>query len=331
VANASRIAFNRRLAALDALRSQPVTPTTTDELRKALGDRNSYLVARAAAVSADLHQDGLVPQLLAAFDRFFVDPVKTDPQCLAKNAIARALRQLGYPGADAYERGIAHVQMEPSWGGRVDTAATLRGTCALALSECPIDDFEILTYLTDSLADGEQAVRVDAALALEQLNRPEGALLLRLKLLIGDPVPAVMGQCFASMLNIAPQTAVSFIRHFLDSPSEDVRIEAASALAQCRDPQAVAVLREYWRNPLISKDLRQAVLINLGASPVPAAADFLLEVVSGEPIALATTALKALANSRFRNDIQPRLAEAISTRDSQELSAVFAATYGPRL
>src|SRR5262249_9631191 len=155
----------------------------------------------------------------------------------------------------------------------------------------PIDDFEILTYLTDALADVDQSVRVDAALALEQLGRSEGALLLRLKLLLGDPAPAVMGQCFSSMLSLAPETAVSFISRFLSSPSEDVQIEAASALAQCRDPHAIRILRDYWQNPLLVQDLRQALLINLGASPVPDAAELLLEVVSLEPIALAQTAL----------------------------------------
>jgi HEAT repeats len=325
--SASRAAFNRKLAAVDALRSQPISRTTTDALRQALADRNSYLVARGAAVCADLRQDVLIPELLAAFDRFFHDPVKSDPQCLAKNAIARALRDLGHHGAEAYERGIVHVQLEPTWGGRADTAATLRGTCALALSECPIDDFEILTYLTDALADADQSVRVDAALAIEQLNRPEGALLLRVKLLVGDPAPQVMGQCFSSMLSLAPQTAVSFISRFLNSASEDIQIEAASALAQCRDPQAVRILRGYWENPLLSKDLRQALLINLGASPVPEAADFLLEVVGLEPVALALSAVKALANSRFRGDIRPRLAKAVEARDSDKLNALFAETF----
>jgi HEAT repeat protein len=320
----SRAAFNRKLAAVDALRSQPVSRTSTDALRQALGDRNSYLVARAATVCADLRQDGLIPELLLAFERFFVDPVKSDPQCLAKHAIARALRDLSHHGAEAYQRGIVHVQLEPTWGGRADTAAALRGTCALGLSECPIDDFEILTYLTDALADADQAVRVDAALALEQLNRPEGALLLRLKLLVGDPAPAVLGQCFSSMLSLAPETAVSFVSRFLNSPSEDVQIEAASSLAQCRDPQAMRILREYWQNPLLSKDLRQALLINLGASPVPDAAEFLLEVVSLEVIALAQTALKALSTSRFHTEIRPRLATALDARDSYELNTNFA-------
>jgi hypothetical protein len=35
-------------------------------------------------------------------------------------------------------------------GGRADTAVTLRGTCALGLADCELDDVTILTYLADA-------------------------------------------------------------------------------------------------------------------------------------------------------------------------------------
>jgi HEAT repeat protein len=310
-------AFNARL---EALRDHP----DLEQLRKALKDRNNYVVARAATIAAEQRFEQVVPDLLTAYERFFVDAPKSDPHCLAKTAIANALRDLGHTGAPAYLRGITHVQLEPAWGGRADTAAGLRGACALALTDCPLDDLEILTYLTDTLADQDKTVRVDAARAIEQLNHPDGALLLRLKVLVGDADPDVMGQCFSSMLSLAPYGVVAFIGRFLKSASEDIQLEAASALAQCRDPEAIDVLREYWRDPLLSREVREALLINLGASPVPSAADFLLGVVSDEPIALACTALGALASSRFQREIRERLAEVVDRRDSDQLRALFA-------
>jgi hypothetical protein len=321
-------AFKQKLAALDALRSEPAS-AVREQLGKALKDRNNYMVARAASICADLHHDELIPDLLTAFERFFVDPVKSDPQCLAKNAIAAALRDLAYHVAAPYVRGIGHVQFEPTWGGRADSAASLRGTCALALSECPLDDLEILTHLADALADPERTVRVDAARAIEQLNRIEGALLLRLKLLIGDADPTVMGQCFESMLSLAPQSGVSFVSRFLKSGSADVQLEAASALAQCRDPHAMSILREFWLEPLLPTDLRQALLINLGASPLREAADLLLEVASREPFALASTAIKALAASRYRAEIRLSLESKLAERDSSALQSLFEQTFGP--
>jgi hypothetical protein len=319
----ARQAFADRLAALEALRTHPDLDATRDQLRRALGDRNNYLVARAAEITADRHLDALIPELLVAFDRFFVDPVKSDPRCLAKTALARALRQLGHHGAPAYLRGIAHVQLEPTWGGRADTAGTLRGTCALALTDCPLDDLEILTYLADALADADKTVRIDAAMAIEQLNRAEGAVLLRLKLLLGDPDPDVMGQCCSSMLSLAPVGVVAFISRFLRAGDAAVQLAAAEALAQCRDPHAIEVLRELWQDPLVSLEVRTVVLITLGASPLPQAADFLVSVVSKEPVALASTALGALASSRFRAEVRPRLAAAIAERDSQQLRQLF--------
>jgi HEAT repeat protein len=316
-------AFKQKLAELDSLRSASGSDSATDALRKGLRDRNNYVVARAASVCADLRLDALIPDLLAAFDRFFLDPAKSDPRCSAKHAIASALRSLGHHGAEVYQRGIVHVQLEPAWGGRADTAAGLRGTCALALSECPIDDLEILTYLADALADAEHVVRADAARAIEQLNRPEGALLLRMRLLIGDAESSVMAQCFGSMLNLAPESGVSFVRRFLDSPGEDVRIEAASALAQARDAHAIAILREFWQGPIVSRDVRQAILINLGASPLAEALDFLLAVVETEPVALAAIAVEAVANSRFRGEARERLEVILDSRDSQELHTIF--------
>ena len=323
----SKLALDRKLAALEALRSSDDRAASRDQLRKALNDRNNYVVSRAAAIAADMRRDELLPDVLAAFDRFFVDPVKTDPQCLAKNALASALRDLGHRGAEAFSRGIVHVQLEPTWGGRADSAATLRGICALALVDCPLDPLEILTYLADGLADPDKLVRINSAIAISQLGRPEGVLLLRLKLLSGDGEPDVLGQCFTSLLGLAPTGGVSFVSRFLRSTDEEVRLEAASALAQCRDPRAVEALAEFWQEPLLSLDVRRAIVIGLGASPLPEAADFLLTCVSREPPELAETAIASLATSRFQAESRPRLAAAVHARANAHLTSIFEQTF----
>ena len=123
-----RTAFDKKVASLQALRSATDPAAAREQLRRGLNDRNNYFVGRAAAITAELRLEELIPDLLMAFDRFFEEPGKSDPQCLAKNAIAQALKDLEHHGAAAYLRGIVHVQLEPSWGGRADTAAALRGT-----------------------------------------------------------------------------------------------------------------------------------------------------------------------------------------------------------
>src|SRR3954449_1479835 len=133
-----RIPFvaNRRiedqLDALSSLRgSSPAVAAPA--LRKALNDRVNLVAAKAANVAAALPAPELVPDLLRAFDRLFIDPLKTDPQCWGKNAIALALRDLGHRDSAAYLRGAVHIQLEPVWGRSEDTAGPLRGHCLHAL------------------------------------------------------------------------------------------------------------------------------------------------------------------------------------------------------
>ena len=319
----ARQAFDRKIEALDALRRSPDAQATRSRLRTALKERNNFLVARAAAIVADLRFDDLIPDLLDAYQRFFVDPAKSDPQCLAKLGLVRALRDLEHHVADPYIRGVTHVQLEPAWGGRADTAGQLRGTCARALTDCILDDLEILRYLADGLADPDKTARIDSAIAIDQLNRPEGALLLRLKLLTGDAEPEVMGQCCASLLSLAPEGSVTFVSRFLQHGNVEVQLEAASALAQCRAPEAIAVLRNFWQSELVSIDIRRAILIGLGASPVPDSADFLLQAIRDEPTTLAETTITALSTSRFGPESRMKAAEAVAARDDPVLQRQF--------
>ncbi len=76
-----------------------------------------------------------LPDLLAAFRRFLADPSK-DKGCLAKIAIAEALTRLEHEEAEIFLEGIRHMQREPVWGGTEDTAAWLRGLCAIGLAGC---------------------------------------------------------------------------------------------------------------------------------------------------------------------------------------------------
>ena len=324
----SKRGFEARLEALRSLRNADDPASVQAQLGMALTDRSNYLVARAAALVAELRREVLIPDLLSAFERFFVEPVKSDPQCLAKSAIVEALRQLEYRSPEPYLRGILHVQLEPAFGGSAETAAGLRATCALGLSESRLPDLEILTYLADALADPNKEVRIASAIAINNLGRLEGALLLRLKALSGDAESEVIGHCFVALLNMGATGAVAFVGRFLECSDVDVRLEAASALAQCREPQALGILQEFWEQPMVLDQERNALLINLGASPVSEAAEFLLRIASSETPALAATAIAALAASRFRAQISSRVAGAVAAREDADLTRVFEQSFG---
>src|ERR1700677_4868944 len=185
-------AFDKKIEELEAVRSAPSSASTADQLRKALRDRNNFLASKAAALAGEFGLRDLIPDLVTAFDRFMVNPAKSDPQCWAKNAIARALKALEHDDPSVFIRGCKHIQLEPVWGGRADAAATLRATCALALAACAIGRAEILRHLVDLLVDPETPVRVDASRAIAQLPGWDSAILLRLKTLTGDKEPEVI-------------------------------------------------------------------------------------------------------------------------------------------
>ncbi len=304
-------ADDRKMQMLEALRSNPAV----EPLRKALRDRSNYFVSKAAAIAAELGMQDLIPDLVAAFDRFMIDPVKSDPQCWAKNAIAKALKDLGYGEPDFFIGGTKHIQLEPVWSKErfEDTAPTLRGTCALALVTCPLPRLEILEHLADLLAaDPARTVRADAAVAIAQLAGPDSALLLRFKALSGDREPEVTGQCLTSLLDISP-AYVPFVARFLDSKVEDVPLEAAAALGGCHHAAAIQVLKDRYRagpDPILTR----AILLSLGASRARDAADFLLDVIAASEFDHALHALRALTASRFHEEYRAPVAAAIRAR-----------------
>lgn len=316
-------AFEKKIVELEALRATADPARCLPPLRKALQDRSNYLVSKAAGIAGDLRREDLIPDLIAAFDRFLKDPVKSDPQCWAKTAIAKALKDLGHRNAEIFLTGIVHVQMEPVWGGRADSAATLRGTCALALVDCQLDDLEILTHLADRLADAEKPVRVDAALAIGQFGRTEGVPLLRLKALLGDREPEVTGQCFASLMSLVPGESLAFISSFLQRDDDEVCAEAASALALSREPEAIEILRGFWSRP-VRRDVHRAILISLGGSALREAAELLLEVLSKESGEIAAQALTSLATSRFHQEMRGQVRNALGSKQDAELDRLFA-------
>ena len=154
--------FERELSQLEALSGRVPDDAAIEKVRRALASENNYLVAKSAAIVADHILSALLPEILAAFDRFFIDPVKSDPQCWAKTALAKALVKLECRDATVYLRGLRHTQEEPVWGGHSDTAGTLRGICAQALVACDgLNDTALLNILLEPFLDRDKTVRME--------------------------------------------------------------------------------------------------------------------------------------------------------------------------
>jgi len=315
--------FEEQLAALEQLRHEP-RHASVKPLRKSLTHRSNYIVAKAADLVHELRLGELVPDLLAAFDRGFQDPLKTDPQCWAKNAISRALAALEFQDHAIFLRGMRHIQLEPVWGGHSDTGGTLRATCALALVACrSLPEAELLTYLIELFADKEKSVRVEAARAVEQVGSRSAAMLLRLRAVLAGDEPEVLGACYTGILGIEGTAAIAWISRFLAS-ADDAAAEAALAIAADHSPQAFSVLHDHFlheRDPWFSDVLLSAIAL----TRQQAGYDFLLHLIQTNA-PQAEAAIKALLRSMPSPEIvkqvesmvsgKPRLARAFAAHHS---------------
>jgi hypothetical protein len=206
--------------------------------------------------------------------------------------------------------------MEAVWGGREDTAATLRGLCLLALVTCTdVQRQTMFRALVDALAEKAHTVRLEAVRALAQMDGDEASLLLRLKAHMGDAEASVVGQVFESILHLEGPPGIAFVARFLQSGGEAVGEEAALSLGASRMPAAIAALKEKWgvtRDP----DLRYVILRGLSASRQEEAVNFLLDLVRSGRMADAVAALEALSLHTESAEIRKQTLAAVEARGS---------------
>ncbi len=315
--------IERELEALVKLRSSEADEARSRGLRKALGDKVNVIVAKAAALTAEMQVRSLIPDLCASFERLLIDPLKSDPKCWGKEAIAKALKDLGHAESAVFLKGVQHVQLEPVWGGEEDTAATVRATCALALLGCTdLTREDKLWHIMRLLTETSPSLRKDAALALESLEGREAALLLRIKARMGDVDATVTGQVFESLLRVEGEAAVSFVAEFLRATPAEVREEAALALGASRLTGAVAALKAALaqKHPLLEYEI---IFRALSISRHEEAVRFLLEVVRSRRSSEAIAALDALKLYRDSNDIRDKLTDVVARRSEAEIQHEF--------
>ena len=297
-------------ANLNKVREAPHSEESLDALRAALGSQSSFAAAKAAKLAGELELGVLGPDLVAAFDRFLAGGID-DPGCAAKAAIAEALYRLGHDGAmGVFLRGMRHVQMEPVFGGRVDTAVDLRGACAFGLVRIGYRD--ILPELADLLADREPPVRISAARALAYRGGADGVPLLRLRVLAGDQ-PEVLGECLGALLRLSGGGAVPFAVRFLDDANDEVAEAAALALGASRLEEVFADLRE-WIERELKPVRRRAGLVALATLRRDAALDYLFGLVEEGPPGTAAQAVEALGVYKGEQALEERLRRAAAGR-----------------
>jgi hypothetical protein len=292
------------LEALRVVRQDPHTPAALEELRRVIAGEGSHAVARAAAVVGEAGLDALAGDLVAAFPRFFEKPERADPGCPAKTAIVEALRRLDHPAVALFRRGALHVQREPVFGGRVDTAVDLRGASALALAEH--GGAEVLVDLAHLLADPEPPVRISAARAVAVAGHPGGIPLLHLKATAGDAEPLVVAECLLALVRLDAASQLPYVASLLDGPAAEA---AASALGDSRLPEAFPVLSD-WLARAAARGLGRAATFALASLRRDEAIERLLAVVRDDAAPLARDAVMALASVRTDDAMRDRVHQA---------------------
>lgn len=316
--------FDEQMRALDALKGQPLSPDAIAFVKKTLENRSNLLVAKAARLVEDNLLLDLVPDLLAAFERFFVNPEKTDPQCWAKNALSRALARLECRDEDVYLRGLHHHQMEPAWGGRSDSAGALRANCAHALVACEgIANEDLLILLLDLLVDADKSVRVEAARAIAQIGDP-AVPVLRFRALIPGEDPEVLAAVFSALLSIQRDASIPFVARFLEA-GDDAAGEAAFALAETHNPMALEALLGIRRRPTpaTTEPWFAGVLLSaIALTRLPQAVDYLIALIESEDCD-AVLAIESLAKTSPGSELRERIAKAVEDAGSPRFTKAF--------
>jgi hypothetical protein len=297
---------------LAKLRGKPDVATLRDALRSGVG----VVVARAASFAPE-HAE-LVDELVAAFARLCEQPIKRDPTCRGKLAIARALIELVHWHDDVFARGVAFVQKEPAYGGTVDTAGELRGTCGLAYANLARHDAP--DVLAELLADGERVARVAAARGLGGAGRPDASALLRYKLLIGDDEPEVLAACCESLLGLGD--GLAFVVRLLAGNDDRAEV-AALALGGTRDARASEPLTA-WCERCLGEQRRRVGYVALALLRDDDATARLIAVMKDGDRDDALAAAKALATFKDDPALRDRVVAAAPRALAREIRELFA-------
>ncbi|MBN3908292.1 MAG: hypothetical protein HWQ35_17645 [Nostoc sp. NMS1] len=302
------------LSILAQIREHPTSEEGIIILRQALKSKYSIAVAQAAKIVGESTITELVGDLVEAFARMMVKPAQVDQNCLAKKEIAQTLYHLEYSDENLFLQGIRHIQMEPVWGGVEDTAAHLRGICALGLVRMNYSD--VMNELADLLADPKPEARVAAVKAIAYTGNPQGVPLLRLKTRIGDQAPQVISECFSALLQLAPTDSLAIVAGFLFDPKEQICELAALTLGESRLEKAFDHLRNCWEQTR-NVELRRTLLLAIGMLRQDKAIDFLISLVAQGKDIDAKDAIAALAIYREDRKLWQRVDRASEQRANQ--------------
>jgi uncharacterized protein (DUF1778 family) len=320
-----RLSTEDALRAIRAIRDAPENFDLKRDLAPFLLHKSNHAAAAAADTVGRLEAVALTQQLVDAFLEWMKNPAERDPGCKALTGIAKTLAAMDHPAAQVYLAGIRHVQMEASFGPKVDAAAALRGLCAQGLARMSHPD--ALLECVTLLADPETAARAGAVRAISETGQHAGVLLLRFKALIGDKDEEVLAECFAGLLRLAPAESLEFVASFLNSSAEEIAERAALALGESRQAAAFPLLQKAWEHTA-QVTLRRTLLLAMAMLRQDEAVEFLLTRLAEDGEKSALDALAALSLYGRDDSVRSRIQEILAKRKNASLQRAFEKDFG---
>jgi HEAT repeat protein len=313
------------LERLSALKSNADDATIAKEVKTHLSNRSNLVIAKAAQIARERGTTGLLQELTAAFQKLMKDPQRLDKRCAALTQIALALYEMDYQDSDVYLKGMRHVQMEGSFGPPVDFAAALRGICAQGLVRT--QRAGALGEVVSLLVDPEVPARVGAVRALATNGGEAGALVLRLKALMGDADIEVMAECFSGLLAAGEYSSLEFVARYVDADEIEISEAAILALGGSRLPKAVDVLKHKLERT-VQRPLRKTLLLALATSRDEGAINFLLSLIESAQADAASDVISALALHKSSESVRHKVNAAIERRGDESLVEAFRREFG---
>jgi HEAT repeat protein len=315
---AKRPTLEDRLAELEALRAEPNAEATAAALRHALGLKNSFIVARAAELTGEFELGALSDAMVSAFGRLIDTGYEADKGCRAKTAVVDAFQKMNAGEDRVFLRGVAHVQMEPVYGGRVDTAGGLRNASAIGLVR--MNHPHSLLVLADLLADPIASVRTDAARTLAFRGAADGVPLMRIRVRVGDEDPNVLTECLYAMLQLDAGPSLEFVDKVFNGPDPTLAESAALALGQSRLPEGFDKLM-HWLNQSEDRDQRKTLLLAMAMLRQDTATAYLIAKIEQGRYDDACDAVDALGIYRHDDAVCSCVLEAAKSHEDEDLLA----------